>query len=57
MEEEFAFLIYPHEQKRLEAEYQFPHLWPDATLRVRFTFPEVAENGVTDFLDLIKNRQ
>lgn len=50
-EEEFAFLIYPHEQKKLEAEYQFPHLWPDATLRVRFTFPEVAKNGVTDFKD------
>jgi hypothetical protein len=50
-QEQFVFLIYPHEQKKLEAEYEFPHLWPEATLRVRFAFPEVAKNGVTDFKD------
>lgn len=51
MQEQFVFLIYPHEQKKLEAGYQFQHLSPDATLRVRFAFPEVGRNGVTDFKD------
>jgi hypothetical protein len=50
-QEQFLFLIYPHEQKKLEAEYEFPHLWPDAVLRVRFAFPEVGKNGITDFKD------
>jgi len=50
-QEQFIFLIYPHLQKKLEAEYEFPHLWPDATLRVRFAFPEVGKNGMTDFKD------
>jgi hypothetical protein len=50
-QEQFVFLIYPHEQKKLEAEYEFPHLWPDAVLRVRFAFPEIGKNGITDFKD------
>jgi hypothetical protein len=55
-QEQFVFLIYPHEQKKLEAEYEFPHLWPDATLRVRFAFPEVGKNGVTEIRNYFFNK-
>jgi hypothetical protein len=55
-QEQFVFLVYPHEQKKLEADYQFQHLWPDATLRVRFAFPEVRKNGVTEIKDYFFNK-
>jgi hypothetical protein len=44
---ESLFLVWPQGEKQIEAEYEFNHLTPEATLRVRFFFPEVAAGGVT----------
>ncbi len=41
------FLVWPQFERQIEAEYEFNHLTPEATLRVRFFFPEVAAGGVT----------
>jgi len=43
------FLVWPQGERPIEAEYEFNHLTPEATLRVRFFFPEVAAGGVTQF--------
>ena len=48
---QFLFLVWPQGEKPIEAEYEFRHLTPEATLRVRFFFPEVAAGGVTQFGD------
>ena len=44
---ESLFLVWPQGEKQIEVEYEFKHLTPESTLRVRFFFPEVAPGGVT----------
>jgi len=45
------FLVWPQNETPIEAGYEFRHLTPEATLRVRFFFPRVAAGGVTEFGD------
>jgi len=45
---QFLFLLWPRGEREIEAEYEFPHLSPEAWLRVRFAFPEVKQGGITD---------
>jgi hypothetical protein len=44
---QFLFLVWPAGEREIEEEYEFTHLTPGATLRVRFFFPQVAAGGVT----------
>ena len=46
---QFLLLLWPAGEQEIEEEYEFTHLTPDATLRVRFFFPQVAADGVTQF--------
>jgi hypothetical protein len=46
---QFLFLVWPAQDREIEAEYEFAHLSPEATLRVRFFFPQVAADGVTQW--------
>jgi len=46
---QFLFLVWPKGEREIEAEYEFAHLTPEASLRVRFFFPQVAAGGVTQF--------
>jgi hypothetical protein len=48
---QFLFLVWPAGEREIEAEYEFTHLTPEATLRVRFFFPQVTAGGVTQFGD------
>jgi hypothetical protein len=48
---QFLFLVGPAGEREIEAEYEFRRLTPEATLRVRFFFPQVAAGGVTQFGD------
>jgi hypothetical protein len=48
---QFLFLVWPAGEREIEAEYEFRHLTPEASLRVRFFFPQVAASGVTQFGD------
>jgi hypothetical protein len=48
---QFLFLVWPSREREIEAEYEFTHLTPEATLRVGFFFPQVAAGGVTDWGD------
>ena len=43
---QFVYLLFPRQEQILGAEYEFLHMSPDAFLRVRFYFPDVA-TGVT----------
>ena len=45
---QFVYLFYPKEERTVDAEYQFLHMSPEAFLRVRFYFPNVAATGVTE---------
>jgi len=44
---QFLLLLWPAGEQQIEEEYEFVHLTPEATLRVRFFFPQVAADGVT----------
>ena len=46
---QFLFLLWPAGERKIEAEYEFTRMSPEATLRVRFFFPQVATGGVTQF--------
>jgi hypothetical protein len=46
---QFLFLVWPAGEREIEAEYEFARLSPEASLRVRFFFPQVAAGGVTQF--------
>src|SRR5208337_2901695 len=48
---QFLFLVWPAGEREIEAEYEFRHLTPEASLRVRFFFPQVTAGGVTRFGD------
>ena len=48
---QFLFLVWPAGEREIEAEYEFRHLTPEASLRVRFFFPQVTAGGVTQFGD------
>jgi hypothetical protein len=48
---QFLLLVWPGGEREIEAEYEFSHLTPQATLRVRFFLPQVAAGGVTQFGD------
>jgi hypothetical protein len=48
---QFLFLVWPSGEREIEAEYEFRHLTPEATLRVGFFFPQVAAGGVTQWGD------
>src|SRR5262252_6558829 len=43
---QFVYLLYPKQEQILSAEYEFLHMSPEAFLRVRVYFPDVA-TGVT----------
>ena len=46
---QFLFLVWPAGKREIEAEYEFSHLTPEASLRVGFFFPEVTAGGVTQW--------
>lgn len=46
---QFIYLLYPNEQRTIEAHYDFPHLSALGFLRVRLYFPTVGANGFTEF--------
>jgi hypothetical protein len=46
---QFLFLVWPAGEREIEAEYEFSHLTPEASLRVGFFFPQVAPGGVTQW--------
>lgn len=48
-QDRFVFLLWPQQEKEIQAEYEFLHLSPEAWLRVRWGFPQVKEGGITDF--------
>jgi hypothetical protein len=48
---QFLFLVWPAGEREIEAEYEFRHLTPEASLRVGFFFPQVAAGGVTQWGD------
>jgi len=54
---QFLFLVWPAGEREIEAEYEFAHLTPEATLRVRFFFPQVSAGGVTQFGDYFFQRK
>ena len=51
------FLVWPAGEREIEAEYEFRHLTPEATLRVRFFFPQVAAGGVTQLGDFFVQKK
>jgi len=46
---QFLFPLAPHQERQIQAEYEFVRLSAEATLRLRFFFPEVRPGGVTQF--------
>lgn len=48
---QFLLLLWPAGEQEIQAEYEFRRLTPEASLRVRFFFPQVAAGGVTQFGD------
>jgi hypothetical protein len=48
---QFLFLVWPAGEREIEEEYEFTHLSPEASLRVRFFFPQVTAGGVTQYGD------
>ena len=47
-QQQFFFPLSPGEKKRIHAEYEFPHVTREATLRVRFGLAQSHEDMVTD---------
>jgi hypothetical protein len=48
---QFLFLVWPAGERGIEAEYEFTHVTPEATVRIGFFFPQVAAGGVTEWGD------
>jgi hypothetical protein len=48
---QFLFLVWPAGERQIDAEYEFTRMSPEASLRVRFFFPQVAAGGVTNWGD------
>ncbi|MGD0578212.1 MAG: hypothetical protein ABSC08_04725 [Bryobacteraceae bacterium] len=46
---QFVYLLYPNEERTIQANYDFTHLSALASLRVRLHFPTVGTDGVTNF--------
>lgn len=46
---QYLFPLAPHEERQISGDYEFSRLSAESTLRVRFFFPEVKPDGVTEF--------
>jgi len=48
VQSQYLYPVAPHQERQVSGEYEFSRLSAESVLRVRFFFPKVGDNGVTE---------